>query len=392
MNKKTVVPKWLVIITVILAALYIIGNYFAIISGIFEYITNLLMPLILGLIFAMILNVPMSSVESHLWQGSNKKFACTARRPVALILSVLIILGVLVGVVILVIPQTIEAGTIIAENISDSLHDLADIEKRIENNKLFGNIDIDWDIVYSSFDSFVRESGIDIVGSAIEKIGVFIFGVVDIVVAVVISVYILLTKEKLKIQSKRVLCAWLPDRVTNGLLCVCSTFSRVFKNFVAGQSLEALILGALCTLGMFILRIPYALTVGVLVAVTAYIPVVGAFFGAFIGAFMIFSVSPLKALIFIIFIIVLQQIEGNLIYPKLMGSRVDLPALWVLIAITLGGSLGGVAGMLFAVPLASTAYILFKESIFKREEMKRSVSDEIDSSNESDEGKNEITK
>lgn len=386
MNKKLIIPKWLIIIAVILAALYIIGNYFSIIYSIIEYITRLLMPLILGLIFAMILNAPMSSIESHLWQSSNKRFACAVRRPVALILSVLIILGVLAGVVILVIPQTIEAGTIIVENLSDSIHGLADLEKRIENNKFLGGINIDWEDVYSSFDGFIRESGFDIVGSAIERISGLIFGIVDIIIAVVISIYILLTKEKLRSHSKRVLCAWLPQRASSFIFSISGTFSRVFKSFVAGQTLEALILGALCTLGMFILRIPYALTVGVLVALTAYIPVVGAFCGGFIGAFMIFSVSPLKSLIFIIFIIVLQQIEGNLIYPKLMGSRVDLPALWVLIAITLGGSLGGVVGMLLAVPVASTAYIILKEATKHREEMIRSEAEKIRSE---DEGKEE---
>ena len=168
----------------------------------------------------------------------------------------------------------------------------------------------------------------------------------------------------------------MPERVRNALFHISSTSHRIFCAFVTGQCVEAVILGSLCTIGMLIFRFPYAAMIGVLVGVTALIPVVGAFIGAGVGAFLILMNDPFQALMFIVFIVVLQQIEGNVIYPKVVGSSVGLPAMWVLAAVTVGGGIGGIAGMLFAVPTVSVLYTLLREATQKRLDKKRAETNE----------------
>ena len=189
----------------------------------------------------------------------------------------------------------------------------------------------------------------------------------DAFIGLVFAIYILANKETLKRQGSRLIHAWLPQRVGGGLLHVATVCSRIFRSFVAGQVTEAFILGFLCFIGMLLLGLPYAAMIGALVGVSALIPIVGAFIGMFVGIFMILTVSPLKALIFAIFLLVLQQVEGNLIYPKVVGSKMNLPGLWVLAAITIGGELAGPIGMLLGVPTFSALYTLLKEATANRE-------------------------
>lgn len=176
------------------------------------------------------------------------------------------------------------------------------------------------------------------------------------VIGLIFAIYLLANKEKLAIQVKKLTTAYIPEHIRT----VCTEFIRLFdqtlSNFIVGQCTEAVILGTLCALGMMILRLPYAMMTGVIVGVTALIPVVGAYVGAVVGGFMIFMVDPMKALVFVIFLLILQQLEGNIIYPKVVGSSIGLPGMWVLASVTLGGGLFGVVGMLMGVPLAATLY------------------------------------
>ena len=192
-------------------------------------------------------------------------------------------------------------------------------------------------------------------------------------VGLVFAVYLLSGKEKLKRQACRLIRVWLPQNMGGIMIHISSVCGDVFHRFVADQFLEALILGTLCMLGMVILRIPYAPMVGALIGVTALIPVVGAFVGTIIGAVMIMTVSPLKAVVFVIFLLILQQVEGNLIYPRVVGAKINLPAIWVLAAVTVGGNLAGPLGMFLGVPAASAAYTLIREATDQREH-KRSMS------------------
>lgn len=197
-------------------------------------------------------------------------------------------------------------------------------------------------------------------------------GVGEFFVGIAFSIYILLRKETLKSQFQRLIYAWLPAKFGHGILHVFDVCSSAFQNFVTGQVTEAFILGSLCAIGMGILRLPYAPLIGALVGVTAIIPILGAFVSTVVGAFMIIMVSPVKAIIFVIFLLLLQQIEGNFIYPKVVGSKISLPAIWVFTAVTIGGKLCGPLGMLLGVPIASSFYSLLKEATINRENKKQS--------------------
>lgn len=189
-------------------------------------------------------------------------------------------------------------------------------------------------------------------------------------IAFVFACYILLQKEKLHVQVKKILFAYLPEKRANNVLGICSLTYKTFSNFLTGQCVEACILGTMFFITMSIIRLPYALLVGVLIAFTALIPIFGAFIGCAVSAFLILMVDPWKALIFVIMFLVLQQLEGNLIYPKVVGNSVGLPSIWVLAAVSIGGSLMGVVGMLIFIPLLSVVYAIFRGDVYRRLEKK----------------------
>ena len=192
------------------------------------------------------------------------------------------------------------------------------------------------------------------------------FGILlDICLRLIFSIYILSKKEAFKKKSLRLVHVWIPNKIGNILIHVTSVFAESFRNFIVGQTTEALILGSLCALDMAILRLPYAPTIGVLVGVTAFIPYIGAYIDAIVGFIMILTVNPIKALIFIIFLVILQQIEGNIIYPKVVGNRINLPSFWVLAGLTIGGNLAGPIGMILGVPVCSAIYNLINEATEK---------------------------
>ena len=334
---------------------------------------NLISPLVVGLAIALVINVPMSFVEKYLWPKTGKKLLAKIRRPVAYAISVVVILGIITGIILLVIPELVKAITVIIKSITSYVNELTEMERAEIEALPLGNLllGIDWDSILVEAQKWLTEHSGSILNIAVGTITTLFNGVVNTFISLVFSIYIVFKKEMLKSQVCRFVRVWLPEKFGNWSIHAASVANKNFRNFVSGQSLEALILGLLCILGMWLLRLPYAPMVGVLVGVTALIPVVGAFIGAGIGAFMILTESPVKALIFIVFIIVLQQIEGNLIYPKVMGSRVNLSGMWVLAAVTVGGGIAGPIGMLISVPVASTTYALLKEATAKREQSKR---------------------
>ena len=203
--------------------------------------------------------------------------------------------------------------------------------------------------------------------STIDILAVIVNGIVNFVLGLVFAIYILMSKETLKDQTKRLINAYLPSKVADNIFEVARLSRTTFSNFIIGQTVEAFILGALCTIGMIILGLPYAPMVGSLVGITAFIPIIGAFIGGAIGAFMIFTVDYMQAFIFIIFLVILQQLEGDLIYPRVVGSTIGLPSIWVLFAVTVGGSLWGITGVLLGVPIVSVIYSLVKIQVKNRE-------------------------
>lgn len=330
---------------------------------------NLIAPLVAGLAIAIVINVPMSFIEKFLWPKAKKTFLKKIRRPVSYAISVVVFLGTITGVVLLVIPELVNAVTVIVKNVADYVSELTAMERAELEALPLGNLllSIEWENILTEAQKWLTEHSGSILNVAVDTITALFNGIINTFIAIVFSVYILFKKEGLKAQVCRLIKAWLPEKAGGWSIHAATVANKNFRNFVAGQSLEALILGLLCMLGMWLLRLPYAPMVGVLVGVTALIPVVGAFIGAGIGAFMILTESPVKALIFIVFIIVLQQLEGNLIYPRVMGSRVNLSGMWVLAAVTVGGGVAGPIGMLISVPIASTAYVLLKEATANRE-------------------------
>lgn len=377
--------KWIIGVAVILIVIYLGLANITDVSSAATWVAKLFTPLTVGFFMALILNVPMRFFESFMWPKAKRKFPQKIRRPLAFTLSLVLILGILAGVIILVVPELINALKMIASSSMGFINEMAQLNKTEAITQLpFGSIlaKINWSEIANNVEQWIKDQSGTIVNGAMDTVVSLVGGIVDFVFAVIFSIYILFSKEKLKAQAARLIRAWLPEKGGNYIIHTCDVANGVFRNFVAGQTIEAIILGSLCALGMVILRIPYAPMVSALVGVMSLIPVVGAFIGGGVGAFMIFTESPVKALVFVVFIIVLQQLEGNLIYPKVVGSQVQLPAIWVLAAVTVGGAVAGPTGILLGIPLVSTAYILIREATEKREQ-KLMASKEIPADTES---------
>ena len=338
------------------------------------WLFDLVFPMILGAAFALILNVPMCPIERNLFSKS-KKFEKMSR-PFAILLSLIIIFGLFAGVIILVVPALTDAVVVFGKSIIQLLDVVKNFEKSNFHNILPWGIDlskIDAESMVNSVIEWLKGSAPNVMGSTFSIIGTVGSSIVNFIIGLVFSIYILFNKEKLSSQIKRLVKAWIPEKAGSVVLHVASVFCGTFRRFIAGQTVEAVILGSLCALGMLALRLPYAPMIGALVGVTALIPIVGAFIGTIVGGFMILTISPIKALIFVIFLLVLQQIEGNLIYPRVVGSSIGLPAMWVLAAVTIGGSLGGPVGMLLGVPVTSALYILVKEATQWKESQQKKL-------------------
>ena len=269
----------------------------------------------------------------------------------------------------LVIPELVGAIKVIVGIVTDFVNRLLAMSEEEILELPLGEylLNTDWKNLLVSAQNWLKTQGGNLVNTAFTTIGSVVTAVVNFGIGFVFAVYILLSKDRLSHQIIRLVNAWLPEKAGKALRHTAVVARDNFRSFISGQTLEALILGGLCMIGMLVLRIPYAPMVGALVGVTALIPVIGGFIGAGVGAVMILTQDPWKALVFVIFLIVLQQLEGNLVYPKVMGKRVNLPAMWILAAVTLGGSVGGPLGMLLSVPIASTLYVLLREATENRE-------------------------
>lgn len=325
---------------------------------------SLVSSLAIGLGFALVLNVPMSFFESKLFRKTKKRILVALRRPIAYVTSLLLILAALAGIVWLVIPELVEAVTTLVETAINYINKINSMSTEEIAELPFGNVllNTNWNEILSNLKDWLKNQGSNIVGTAFGTISTLVSGIFDLVISFVFSVYILFSKEKLKNGISRVIRVWMPERIGAYTIHVFSVLGRNLRSFVFGQSLEAVIIGVLCTIGMLILRLPYAAPVGALIGVTALIPILGSYIGAAVGAFLIVTVSPMKAVVFLIFLIILQQLEGNLIYPRVMGSKVKLPGMWILAAVTIGGGIAGPLGMLLSVPIASTLYVLIGEA------------------------------
>lgn len=359
------IAQWIIRIVSACILLYLGIRHISSIVQALGYLATLVKPILIGIILALMLNVPMSSIESRLLKNAKR-----GKRGIAILLALILVLGIFIGVAFLVIPELVSAFALILKIVTGGLDQLA----QMESDGAFPQIpyieyvaDIDWLGLKNQLETWLKDSSGELMNHAVGAAESVVSAVVTGVLGLTFSIYILAAKEKLKSQVSRLIRVWLPRRLGDGILHVSSVCGQTFKLFIAGQATEAIILGTLCMVGMAILRLPYAPMIGALVGVTALIPIIGAFVGTVVGAIMILTVSPLKAVFFVLFILILQQVEGNVIYPRVVGSKINLPAIWVLAAVTVGGNLGGPIGMLLGVPAASAAHTLLKEATQKRE-------------------------
>lgn len=324
-------------------------------------ILSMLSPFLLGGAMAFILNVPMRTIERGVFRGAAGK----VRRPLSLLLTLIAVIGVLVLASCVIGPGIGEAASSITAQIPYAIQRLQNHLEQLsaylpQLQEYLGTLDFNWATISKRALEIAQAWGSGLVNSGGVLIGGVVSGVSTFVIALIFSFYILLQKEKLARQGRQVLYALLPERGADRALEILRLAERTFSSFLSGQCLEAVILGTLFVISMSIFRLPYALLVGVLISLTALIPIVGAFIGCAVGALLIAVTDPWKALLFIVLFLVLQQVEGNLIYPHVVGSSVGLPSIWVLAAVTLGGKLMGITGMLFFIPLCSVFYALFR--------------------------------
>lgn len=330
--------------------------------GIFvDTVMGILAPFLLGGAIAFIFNIPMRAIERRLWPRSPR--LPRLRRPLAYVITLLLLILLLTVVVSVVIPQLVIALTTASQqayqavyNHSEQLNWLFDLYPQLR--ELTDELHLNMAELSEKFASLLRNAG-DLLRSSFQLAGSVISGIATFFVGFVFSIYLLLRKETLAHQGRQVLFALLPPMRAEKTLSVLHLSCETFANFITGQCLEACILGMMFFIAMLLLGLPYALLTSMLIGLTALIPIFGAFIGCAVGALLIALVDPIQALIFLVLFLVLQQVEGNLIYPHVVGGSVGLPSIWVLVAITVGGSLFGVLGMLVFIPLCSVLYTLF---------------------------------
>ena len=368
LNKKNMKN---IMLLIVFAVLFYVGvqRIESVAAG-FSFVVSIVFPFLLGAAMAFILNVPMSFMEKRLFsktKGKEKKL----KRPICLVLAILFVVAILWIVLLVVIPEVASTVASLSVNIEAALiklqrwaMDIFEDNKQIE--VWIASLQFDWDgIIHTAF-GFLKNGAGNVLNSTMTVAKTVINSVMNFCVAFVFACYILLQKEKLAVQIRKILYAFFSKKVVTKVLDIASLSYKTFANFVTGQCCEAVILGTMFFISMSILRFPYALLVGVLIAFTALIPIFGAFIGCFLGTFLILVADPMKAIAFVILFLVLQQVEGNLIYPHVVGGSVGLPSIWVLVAVTVGGSLMGIVGMLVFIPICSVLYALFREMVYKR--------------------------
>lgn len=344
--------------------------------GILAMIIGILTPFLVGSALAFIINMPMKFVERKIF--AKAKLNAKLKRVFSFLIALILVVSIVWAVYMLILPQLGETIKELAIKIPVFIKDsIAFLQETFENNpeiqEYIKNLDIakwDWHSILTKIAN-TAYAGVSSMLVSTVNVASGIFGVVfDFIIALVFAIYLLFQKEIIKSQITRVFRAYLPEKVHMRIQYVSGLLFQNFSRFISSQCLEALILGLLFLIAMSIFGFPYAVLISTLIAVTALVPIVGAFVGCIVGAFLILVDTPIMAVYFVIMFLILQQIEGNLIYPKVVGNSVGLPAIWVLVAVSVGGSLFGVVGMLVFIPITSTLYTLLKEDVNERNSRK----------------------
>ena len=360
--------------------LYLCIRYWDGAVGLLSMAVSAATPLIAGAAIAYILNILMSFFERHYFPKSKSKAVNGSRRIVCMLLAFLSLIGIVALIIGIVVPELVNCAKHLFAEVPEAVMDLlAYLEKNemldqyviMLEEYLVENFSGLEDKLVSGAQSLLSGVG-GVMSSVVSAVGSVFSTVVTFLVAVIFSIYILLGKETLGAQARKLISTYCRKNADK-IFYVVDTLDDSFHHFIVGQCTEAVVLGVLCMIGMWIFRFPYAMMIGVLIGFTALIPVAGAYIGAGVGAFMMLTESPLTAVLFLVFIVVLQQLEGNLIYPRVVGNSIGLPGIWVLAAITIGGGLMGVFGMLLAVPIVAAIYKLIQADVRKRNMSQTSV-------------------
>ncbi len=372
LNSKTIKK---ILLIVFLSAIIVCGVFnMSQVLAFFTMAFSFISPVVLALCIAFVLNIPLNFLENKIFSfmdKSRRKFVKKLKRPLCIVLCYLLALGVITLLVLVIIPDIIDTIIFIADRLPSIIETAREwITSTATRFNIpaedLPNLNFDFTAFANTVTDWLSGYSGEIVGDAVSITTSVIGGVFDTVLSIVISVYVLAQKERIGNFTKRIIDTFIPQNTCKILYHIAHQTADSFSKFIGGQFTESVILGILCYIGMLIFRFPNAPIISVLITVTSLVPVVGALVGVTIGFFLIVITNPIKALLFVVFIIILQQIEGNLIYPRVVGKAVGLPGIIVISAVLVGGNIGGILGALLGVPVSAVIFILLKETIDNR--------------------------
>lgn len=349
--------------------LYLCMTYFPNALDLLGAVVSAATPLLVGCVIAYLVNILMGLYEKYYFPKSKKVIASKSRRPVCMLAAIITLLAVIALVIVLIVPQLAACVQLLVAELPDAFKSVvAWLEKlNILPEDIISTLSsIDWQSKISQILGVLTSGVGSVMNVVVSTVSSVFSGIVTALIGIIFSIYLLSGKEKLGNQCNRLMNRYMKPKWYEKTMHVLRVVDDCFRRYIIGQCTEAVILGLLCMIGMLILQLPYAAMIGALIAFTALIPVAGAYIGGGVGAFMILTVSPVKAIIFLIFLVILQQLEGNIIYPRVVGSSMGLPGIWVLAAVTIGGGMMGVIGMLIGVPIAAAIYRLLREDLNKK--------------------------
>ena len=366
--------QWLALIAVFILAVI---NWSYLVQAV-SMIWSVIFPLILGGMIAFVLNLLMTWLEKYLYPNAKNKYLKASRRPVAIILAILVVCLVIAATVVIVLPQLASAIMTLIEVAPETVENLTNWFNNQDAlvplvNDLANKANIDWGSIFSNVARGINNIASGLATTSVSVLTTSIGAVTNIFLGILFAIYILFSKEKLAKQVERLLTVYVRDDIHQLIENVARVANETFSKFISGMVIEAIILGTLVTVGLFILQVPYAAMLGVLQGVMALIPIIGAFLSGAVGVLILLALNPTYALVYLIFVLFVQQLEGDLIYPRVVGDSIGLPSMWVLFAVTVGGGLMGIPGMLIGVPVLASIYKIIKIDVKYREQVRQAA-------------------
>ncbi|WCG37420.1 AI-2E family transporter [Aerococcus urinaeequi] len=366
--------QWLALIAAFILAVI---NWSYLIQAV-SMIWSVIFPLILGGMIAFVLNLLIIWLEKYLYPNAKNKYLKASRRPFAIILAILVVCLVIAATVVIVLPQLASAIMTLIEVAPETVENLTNWFNNQDAlvplvNDLANKANIDWGSIFSNVARGINNIASGLATTSVSVLTTSIGAVTNIFLGILFAIYILFSKEKLAKQVERLLTVYVRDDIHQLIENVARVANETFSKFISGMVIEAIILGTLVTVGLFILQVPYAAMLGVLQGVMALIPIIGAFLSGAVGVLILLALNPTYALIYLIFVLFVQQLEGDLIYPRVVGDSIGLPSMWVLFAVTVGGGLMGIPGMLIGVPVLASIYKIIKIDVKYREQVRQAA-------------------